>query len=75
MIEDMWVALGGKENWEKARYLSFRWIVEGEGNVVADYRHDWDRYTNHCCVEGTTRDGKHLVVLFNTKSLTQRSRK
>ncbi len=66
VMEEMWTALGGKDNWEKARYLGFRWLVEREGNVVADFRHDWDRYTNRYRVEGTDRDGKHFVVLFNT---------
>ncbi len=59
-------ALGGQSNWENARYLSFRWVVEQGGKDVADYRHDWDRAGNRYRVEGTRRDGKHFVVTFNT---------
>ncbi|MFQ5864806.1 MAG: hypothetical protein ACE5IW_06200 [bacterium] len=40
VVDEMWQALGAKDNWAKARYLSFHWMVEREGNVVADYRHD-----------------------------------
>ena len=68
VVDEMLVALGGRENWEKALYLSFRWLVEKEGKVVADYRHDWDRYSNRYRVEGSNREGKHYVVLFNTQS-------
>jgi hypothetical protein len=65
IVDEMWQALGGKEAWEKARYLSFHWMVERDGNPVADYRHDWDRYTGRYRVEGTNREGKHFVALFN----------
>lgn len=68
VVDQMWQALGGKDNWHKARYLSFHWIVEREGNVLADYRHDWDRYTNRYRVEGTNREDHHFVVLFNTQT-------
>ncbi len=68
VVDEMWQALGGKESWQNARYLSFRWIVEREGDVLADYRHDWDRYTNRYRVEGTDRDGHHFVVLFDTQT-------
>ena len=70
VVNDMWTALGGKRNWEKARSLSYHWIVEREGKIAADYRHDWDRHTNQYRVEGTDREGKHFIALFNTESLT-----
>ncbi|MFQ6116276.1 MAG: DUF6503 family protein [bacterium] len=68
VVDEMWQALGGKDNWQKTRYLSFRWILEREGKVVADYRHDWERYTNGYRVEGTNREGHHFVVLFDTQA-------
>lgn len=68
VIDEMWQALGGKANWAKNRYLSFHWIMEREGKIVANYRHDWDRQTARYRVEGTNRQGQHFVVLFNTET-------
>ncbi|NIR52972.1 hypothetical protein GWO43_30540 [candidate division KSB1 bacterium] len=68
VVDEMWQALGGREAWAKARYLSYRWIVEREDSVLADYRHDWDRYTGRYRAEGTNRDGNHFVALFNVQS-------
>ena len=48
--------------------LSYHWIVEVNGEVRSDYRHDWDRYTNDYRVEGTSRDGQHFVAIFNTQT-------
>lgn len=68
VVDQMWKALGVPDHWEKARYLSFHWIVEREGQTVADYRHDWDRYTNRYRVEGKNREGKHVVVFMNLET-------
>ncbi len=65
VVEQMWQALGGKTTWQKARYISFHWIVERDGHTLADYRHDWDRYTNRYRLEGIIRGGQHLVALLN----------
>ena len=67
-VDELLQALGGKGAWEQARYFSFHWIVEREGKPVADYRHDWDRYTGRYRVEGTNREGKHFVALFNVNT-------
>ncbi len=67
VVDELWAALGGKDAWPQARYLSFRWIVAREGNKLADIRHHWDRGTGRYRVEGTSRrDQTHFVVLFNT---------
>ncbi len=58
----------GLTAWRQARFVSFRWVVERDGKDVADYRHDWDRVQNNYRVEGTNRDGKHWVGIFNTVS-------
>jgi hypothetical protein len=57
-------ALGGKENWDKARYLRFDFVVEQKGKVVGDFKHLWDRYTGRYRVEGTTDKNERYVVLF-----------
>lgn len=68
VVDEMWQALGGKQNWQNTRYLSFHWKAERDGNLVAHYRHDWDRHTNRYRVEGTDRQGRHFVALFDTKT-------
>src|SRR5882672_2257837 len=57
-------ALGGKENWEKARYLRFDFVVEQKGKVVGDFKHLWDRYTGRYRVQGSTDKGQSYTVLF-----------
>jgi len=57
-------ALGGKENWEKARYLRFDFVVEQKGKVVGDFRHLWDRYTGRYRIQGTTDKDQIYTVLF-----------
>lgn len=68
IVDEMWEAMGGKDNWDQARYLSYHWIVEREGTSLVDHRHDWDRYTNRYRLEGTNRQGEHFVALFNTQT-------
>lgn len=57
-------AMGGQEAWEEARYLQFRWIVEREGQRVADRFHRWDRWDGRYRVE-FDRDGSHHVAIFD----------
>ncbi|MFQ5709559.1 MAG: DUF6503 family protein [bacterium] len=68
IVDAMFDAMGGPEAWQKARYLSYHWILEKDGHVLRDFRHDWDRNTNQYRVEGTSRKGAHFVVLFNTQT-------
>ncbi len=68
VVDEMWEALGGKDKWQKTRFLSYHWLVEVNGEVRSDYRHDWDRYTNEYRVEGTSRNGEHFVAIFNTQT-------
>jgi len=68
VVEEMWQALGGKETWQQTGYLGFRWIVERDGQVLGDFRHDWDRKNNRYRVEGVSRDGQHFVALFDTET-------
>ena len=57
-------ALGGRENWEKARYFRFDFVVEQNGKEVGNFKHLWDRYTGRYRVEGTNEKGQKYVVLF-----------
>ena len=63
-------SLGGEEAWEDTRFLSFRWVVAREGDVVSDRRHAWDRYDGRYRLEYTA-DGAPHVALFNEKEIRQ----
>lgn len=65
IADQVLLALGGKSNWDMARYLSFRFVVEeGERDLVNRY-HAWDRWTGRYRYEDTDRAGHHRLVLFN----------
>lgn len=68
--EQVMNSLGGKEAWDRTRYISYRWLVEREGSVVADRSHAWDRYDGHYRVEFEQRDSTHLM-LFNVNALQE----
>ena len=61
-------AMGGRAAFEGIRLLRFDWAVDREGERVAHYRHWWDRYTGDYRLEGKTRDGDSLRVLFNLET-------
>ena len=61
-------ALGGRTAWEETRFVGFRWIVEREGEVVADRKHAWDRYTDEYRLE-FARGGDTTLAYFNVLSI------
>lgn len=61
-------SLGGREAWDRVRYLSFRWIVERDGQVVANREHSWDRYDGRYRV-AFERDGTSTLLLFNVNEI------
>ena len=68
IAEEAMVALGGYENFAAINYLSFHFVVEVDSHKTSDWRHDWDRRKNNYRVEGVTRDGDHLLAVFNLDS-------
>lgn len=65
IAEEVMVALGGKENYAAINYLSFHFISARGDTQMTDWRHDWDRRNNNYRVEGATREGDHLLAVFN----------
>jgi hypothetical protein len=65
IADEIMVALGGRENFEAIKYLSFHFVSVADTKKVSDWRHDWDRRNNNYRLEGTTRDGDHLLAVFN----------
>ncbi|MDX1579661.1 MAG: DUF6503 family protein [Gemmatimonadota bacterium] len=54
--------LGGEDAWDRTRYLTFRWLVQRDGQVVADREHAWDRYDGRYRVAFDQRDTTHLML-------------
>ena len=65
IADEVVVALGGRENYEAINYLSFHFVSTRGDTQVTNWRHDWDCRKNNYRVEGTTRDGDHLLGVFN----------
>jgi hypothetical protein len=68
IADEVMVALGGKENYAAINYLSFHFVSTRGDTQVTDWRHDWDRRNNNYRIEGTTRNGDHLLAVFNLDS-------
>lgn len=54
---EVMAALGGKDAWEKTRFLRF--------SFAGRRTHWWDKWTGRHRIEGQTQDGKRYVVLEN----------
>lgn len=60
--------VGGEGAWQKARYISFDFVVEREGKVVSTFSHRWDRSTGEDRVTGKDRDGLPFDALINVNT-------
>lgn len=56
------------EAWETARYFSFTFTVERDGNVVAAIPQRYDRFTGDYRVEGKNREGVPYLVVMNVNT-------
>ncbi|MDZ7343903.1 MAG: hypothetical protein ONA90_05255 [candidate division KSB1 bacterium] len=65
IADEVMVAMGGRKNYEAVQYLSFRFVVEADSQIVADRRHAWNRRTNDYRLESVSRDGEHTLAIFN----------
>ena len=68
VAESMMEAMGGRKNYEKARYLTFRFVPTRKDTVLADYLHAWDKHTGDYMVSGVDRSGSEFKVMFNIDS-------
>jgi len=65
-------AMGGKAAFDAQRFLSFRFIVERDGEEIANWLHSWDRYDGRYRLDGKTREGADLRVIMNLNDRTGR---
>lgn len=55
---------GSRSAFDDTRYVAFNWVVEREGEVVANRAHGWDKYTGRYRFSFTDRNGaEHLAIL------------
>jgi hypothetical protein len=67
VAEDVMKALGGKEAWDKTRYVRFDFGFEREGTLVTR-AHTWDKWTGRYRLEGQTQQNEPFVVLMNVNT-------
>ena len=68
IAQQMFDAIGGNANWQKARYFRYDWIVEREGKRLALRSHYWDRWSGRYRVEGVDDKGTPYAVYFNVNT-------
>ncbi|MGK6350138.1 hypothetical protein [Parapedobacter sp. DT-150] len=65
----VWEAMGGKANWQLARYFMFSCVGGDDHSFIRGERtYLWDRQTGNCRFEGVTTVDEALIVLFNIKT-------
>ena len=66
MVDSVWSHLGGRETFEKARYVRFTWAYEQEGTIVVSRDHTWDRYQGaYVLAMKDRKTGDAIKVFFN----------
>ncbi len=69
LTDKLWEAIGGKENWQNARYFMFSCVgADTDAFAPGERKYLWDKQTGNCRFEGTTTDDEAVVVLFNVKT-------
>jgi hypothetical protein len=63
----------GGAAWDKARFLSFTFVVERDGKAAASFPQQWDRVTGDYRVSGVDPAGVPFTVVFNAKTRTGRA--
>jgi len=58
-------AMGGRENFDAARMLTFRFTVVREGKTLVNRLHRWDRWTGRYRLDSTGKDGEPVQVVMN----------
>jgi len=69
IVDKLWTAIGGKENWQNARYFMFS-CTGGDNHSFAQgvRKYLWDKQSGNCRFEGITTDDEAVIVLFNIKT-------
>lgn len=69
IADKLWEAIGGKENWQNARYFMFSCVGGGSPSFTQGERtYLWDKQEGYCRFEGVTTDDESVIALFNIKT-------
>ena len=69
IVDKLWAAIGGKENWQNARYFMFSCIGGDNHSFAQGERiYLWDKQSGNCRFEGMTTDDEAIIALFNIKT-------
>jgi hypothetical protein len=63
-------ALGGRERWDRTRYLRWTFEVSVNDTLRPARRHLWDKHTGWHRVDGTTRSGQRFCSIENLNDST-----
>lgn len=61
--------LGGREAWDRTRYLAFDWIVSRDGETLARRSHAWDRWEGDYRLTYERDDGSRFYALFDVPTM------
>ncbi len=64
---------GGREAWERTRFLRFDWIVEQGGETRVRRSHAWDRWEGDYRLSYERQDGTRFHALFDVQTLADDS--
>jgi hypothetical protein len=67
VADEVMKALGGKQAWDKTRYLRFDFGFERDGKLQTR-AHTWDKWTGRYRLEGQDQQGRPFVVLMNVNT-------
>lgn len=65
IAKSMLQAMGGDAAWAKAHFVQYNFRVTVDGKTVVDRAHLWDKTSGRYRLDGTSKDGKPTVSLFN----------
>lgn len=68
LADNLWEAIGGRENWQNARYFMFSCVGGHHSFAQGERKYLWDKQTGNCRFDGVTTDDEALTVLFNIES-------
>jgi hypothetical protein len=70
IVDLIWKYTGGKDVFERARFVEFTFAWEKQGEIKGSRHHTWDRYSGDYVVEATDpENGDALKIYLNVESL------
>lgn len=66
IVDLIWEYMGGKETYEKVRYIEFTWASESQDGTGSSRTHLWDRYRGDYVLEFTdSKANDRIEIYFN----------